>query len=73
MRAGVNRMDVNFPIQKDCVVMKDVARIFLMMSPAGDCVTIAYCHCETPLRCCDNLIFSRAYEIASLIAFAMTL
>jgi len=40
------------------------------MSSAGDCFAIADCHCETPLRRCGNLIFSRSYEIASLIVFA---
>ena len=35
-----------------------------------DCVAIAACHCETPLRRCGNLIYSMAYEIASLIIFA---
>ena len=39
-------------------------------APPGDCVTIADCHCETPLRRCGNLMFSRVYEIASLIVFA---
>ncbi|MEQ8254277.1 MAG: hypothetical protein ABRQ28_06800 [Smithellaceae bacterium] len=36
----------------------------------GDCVAIADFHCETHLRHCGNLIFSRAYEIASLIVVA---
>jgi len=36
----------------------------------GNCVAIADCHCETPLRRCGNLIFTRSYEIASLIVFA---
>jgi len=39
-------------------------------SGAGGCVATAVCHCETPLRRCGNLIFSRVYEIASLIIFA---
>ena len=45
-------------------------KYYLFMSSAGDCFAIADCHCETPLRRCGNLIFSRSYEIASLIVFA---
>jgi len=33
-------------------------------------VVMDVCHCETPLRRCGNLIFSRVQEIASLIIFA---
>lgn len=35
-----------------------------------DCVVIALCHCETPLRRCVNLMFPIDYEIALLITFA---
>ena len=40
------------------------------MPPPGGCVIITICHCETPLRRCGNLIFSRVYEIALIIVFA---
>jgi cytochrome c biogenesis protein CcmG, thiol:disulfide interchange protein DsbE len=40
------------------------------ISLSRDCVETTVCHCETPLRRCGNLIYSRASEIASLIIFA---